>query len=113
QEVREGRFREDLLYRLNAITIEVPPLRRRPGDIVPLFHRFLARASEKAGRPAPKVSPQLERVLQQHDWPGNVRELENEASRLVVLGSSERPLSVESLSPRITQSVLEEMTSLD
>jgi DNA-binding NtrC family response regulator len=113
QEVREGRFREDLLYRLNAVVLHIPPLRKRPGDILPLFLHFLARAAERAGRPVPKAGAQIERVLQQYDWPGNVRELENEASRLVVLGSAERQLSVDSLSPRITQSVLEEMTSLD
>jgi transcriptional regulator with GAF, ATPase, and Fis domain len=113
REVREGRFREDFLYRLNAITLELPPLRSRPGDILPLFRHFLAQAAEKAARPVPRVSAQLERVLQQYEWPGNVRELQNEAGRLLALTPPELSLTVDGLSERITRAVVEEMTSLD
>jgi transcriptional regulator with GAF, ATPase, and Fis domain len=103
QEVRENRFREDLLYRLNAITLRLPPLRERRDDILPLFHHFLATAAEKAGRPVPGVPRRLEQALERHDWPGNVRELENEARRLLALTPSGRPLSAEHLSHRLTQ----------
>src|SRR5262249_4348795 len=103
REVREGRFREDLLYRLNAITIHLPPLRDRPDDVLPLFYHFLQAASEKAGRALPKVAPRLERVLQRYDWPGNVRELENEARRLLTLTPEGAALSVERLSRRIAE----------
>jgi DNA-binding NtrC family response regulator len=112
REVREGRFREDLLYRLNAITLQLPPLRDRPDDILPLFQHFLERAAGKAGRPAPKVPPELERVLQAYGWPGNIRELENEAGRLSALTPPGEPLAVSRLSTRITQAVLEAQESL-
>src|SRR5207249_2113613 len=85
RDAREGRFREDLLYRLNAVTIELPALKDRPDDVLPLFYHFLEREAERSGRPRPEVSPRLERVLQSYDWPGNVRELENEARRLHAL----------------------------
>jgi len=113
EEVRSGRFREDLLYRLNAITLELPPLAARPGDVLPLFHHFLGRAAAKAGRPVPQVSSQLERALQQYAWPGNVRELENEAGRLLALAPPGQKLGVEQLSSRITRTVVEEMATMD
>ncbi len=102
EEAREGRFREDLLYRLNAITVELPPLKDRPGDILLLFHHFLKEAAEHDQRPVPKVTPKLERALQGYDWPGNVRELKNEAQRLLAITPEGQPLTVESLSKRIT-----------
>jgi transcriptional regulator with GAF, ATPase, and Fis domain len=112
QEAREGRFREDLLYRLNAVTLQLPPLRERPDDILPLFHHFLGRAAEKAGRSVPKLDVELERVIQAYGWPGNVRELENEAGRLLAVTPPGLPLSVERLSKRITQAVVTEQESL-
>ena len=104
EEVANGKFREDLLYRLNVITIDLPPLCDRPGDILPLFYHFLLRSAEKAGRPAPQVSPRLERLLQDYAWPGNVRELENEAKRLVAVTPEGQPVTVDRLSPRVTRS---------
>ncbi|MCH9649202.1 MAG: sigma-54-dependent Fis family transcriptional regulator [Deltaproteobacteria bacterium] len=101
-EVEAGDFREDLYYRLNAITLELPPLRDRPGDILLLFHHFVRSASEKSGRSIPTVSPHLEQVLQDYYWPGNIRDLENEAKRLVAITPDGIPLSVENLSKRIT-----------
>lgn len=101
QEARAGKFREDLLYRLNVITIDLPPLVERPGDILPLFFHFLRRSAADAGRPEPEVSPELERVLQNHSWPGNVRDLENEAKRLLVITPEGLPLTPDRLSPRI------------
>jgi transcriptional regulator with GAF, ATPase, and Fis domain len=102
--VKEGRFREDLLYRLNVVTLDLPPLCERPDDILPLFYHFFEQASETAGRPQPQVSPRLERVLQEYSWPGNVRELENEAKRLIAVTSFGQPVTVDRLSPRITRS---------
>ncbi len=103
QDVAAGRFREDLLYRLNVVTVDLPPLSERPDDILPLFYHFLNQATEQAGRPAPQVSPRLERVLQSHTWPGNIRELENEAKRLVAVTPADEPITVDRLSPRLTR----------
>ncbi len=102
EEVEAGNFREDLLYRLNAITLELPPLRDRPGDVLLLFHHFVQIAAEKAERPVPTVTPRLERVLQEYAWPGNVRDLENEARRLVAITPAGMPLTEENLSKRVT-----------
>jgi two-component system response regulator HydG len=75
--VREGRFREDLYYRINVMTIALPALRDRREDIPELASYFLARYASKAGKPAPRLSAEALEVLVRHDWPGNVRELEN------------------------------------
>ncbi len=83
--VKEGRFRSDLYYRLNVIRIEVPPLRERREDIVPLVDRFLAQASERNGRQVIGLSTAAMRALVAHDWPGNVRELVNTVERAVAL----------------------------
>jgi transcriptional regulator with GAF, ATPase, and Fis domain len=101
RDAREGRFREDLLYRLNAVTVELPALKERPDDVLPLFQHFLLREAERTGRSVPELSPRLERVLQSYDWPGNVRELENEARRLYALTPPGQPLTADRLSRRI------------
>ncbi|HLW22951.1 MAG TPA: sigma-54 dependent transcriptional regulator [Steroidobacteraceae bacterium] len=80
QEVRAGRFRADLFYRLNVMSLRLPPLRERRGDIVPLARRAL-RACVRAERPAPCLTPEAERALLAHDWPGNARELTNAVQR--------------------------------
>jgi DNA-binding NtrC family response regulator len=85
--VREGRFREDLFYRLNVITVELPPLRQRKEDIPLLVEFFLKRYAEENGRPAPRITPEALRPLMAYSWPGNVRELENVIERAVVLSS--------------------------
>jgi DNA-binding NtrC family response regulator len=87
QMVREGRFREDLYYRLNVITVELPPLRQRKEDIPLLADFFLKKYSEENGRPAPHITPEALRPLMAYSWPGNVRELENVIERAVVLSS--------------------------
>ncbi len=102
EDVANGKFREDLLYRLNVVTLDLPPLCDRPDDILPLFYHFLKLASEQAGG-VPQVSPRLERVLQEYGWPGNIRELENEAKRLVAVTPQGEPLTVDRLSPRLTR----------
>ena len=111
RDVREGRFREDLLYRLNAVTIELPALKDRPDDVLPLFYHFVSREAERAGQPMPDVSPLLERVLQTYEWPGNVRELENEARRLYALTPAGVPLSGDRLSHRLLEAAGQQIPS--
>jgi DNA-binding NtrC family response regulator len=87
QQVKEGKFREDLFYRLNVITIDLPPLRQRKNDIPPLVYHFadkFARENEKAPL---RITPEVLRPLMDYDWPGNVRELENVLERAVVLAN--------------------------
>lgn len=84
-EVAAGRFREDLFYRLNVIALEMPPLRRRPEDILPTADAFLAEFARAQGRPTPALSPDSRLALQRHAWPGNLRELRNCIERAVVL----------------------------
>ncbi|HEX8687759.1 MAG TPA: sigma-54 dependent transcriptional regulator, partial [Pyrinomonadaceae bacterium] len=85
QEVKEGRFREDLFYRLNVVPLHMPALRERREDIPLLAAHFAAKAAEKHDRPLPALEPALADALLEYDWPGNVRELENMVERLVVL----------------------------
>jgi NtrC-family two-component system response regulator AlgB len=84
-EVRAGRFREDLLYRLNVIEVEVPPLRERPEDVLRLARGFLAFFARGAARRTPELAPETEAALRAHPWPGNVRELRNAMERAVIL----------------------------
>jgi two-component system response regulator AtoC len=88
-EIRAGRFREDLFYRLNVLHLHVPPLRRRPEDIPPLVDHFLERFSRKFGRKLGSLTPSAMDAVLAYDWPGNIRELENALERAVLL--SERP----------------------
>ncbi|HXP15621.1 MAG TPA: sigma-54 dependent transcriptional regulator [Terriglobales bacterium] len=89
QLVREGRFRDDLFYRLNVITVDLPPLRQRREDIPLLVDFFLARYSEENERPRRRMTPEGLRPLLSYSWPGNVRELENVIERAVVLSSGQ------------------------
>ncbi|HEX4605690.1 MAG TPA: sigma-54 dependent transcriptional regulator [Candidatus Angelobacter sp.] len=83
--VREGKFREDLFYRLNVITVDLPPLRNRSEDIPLLVSRFLEKFSRENGKSVASISPEALRPLMDYGWPGNVRELENVIERAVVL----------------------------
>ena len=80
-----GRFREDLLYRLNVFSIHIPPLREHPEDILPLSSHFLARLAKGSGRGAARLSPEAHARLLAHDWPGNVRELRNVLERALIM----------------------------
>lgn len=84
-QVRAGRFREDLYYRLNVFPLHLPPLRERPLDIVPLAQSFLERVALAAGRAIPILSEAAGRRLTAHTWPGNVRELDNMMQRAIIL----------------------------
>jgi two-component system response regulator FlrC len=87
-EVKAGRFREDLYYRLNVFPLAIPALRERPGDILPLARYFLSLHGNRAGRVA-RLDPPAEAKLAAYDWPGNVRELENVIQRAVILAPTE------------------------
>jgi transcriptional regulator with AAA-type ATPase domain len=87
--VAEGHFREDLLFRINAIMLRVPSLRERPADVPLLARRFAERACAATGRPVPHLSAELMATLQRYPWPGNVRELRNVIERALVLGDAE------------------------
>lgn len=103
--VREGRFREDLLYRLNVIEVTVPPLRERVEDIAILAHRFLAEFADETQSPAQEFSPAAIEVMQSYSWPGNVRELRNELQRIVVLWPA-RMVEPDAFSQRVLQRTL-------
>ncbi len=85
--VKEGRFREDLFYRLNVIPIKMPPLRERRSDIPLLANHFLKQYSKDKGRKVESISQEAMEVLMNYDWPGNVRELENIIERVVILSN--------------------------
>lgn len=87
--VKQGRFREDLYYRLNVVTLEVPPLRKRGEDVLLLAAHFARRFSEEMGRPVLRFSEGVVERLLSYDWPGNVRELENLVERLVVMSDGD------------------------
>ncbi len=99
-EVEEGRFRQDLYYRVNVVTIEVPPLRARAGDVLLLAHHFLKRIAERTGKGVTSISPEASRKLLDYDWPGNVRELENGMERAVALARLSE-ISVDDLPAKI------------
>ncbi len=84
--VEEERFREDLFYRINVFSIQVPPLRERPDDILPLATFFVEKYARAMGKPVRALAPEAEAVLRGYRWPGNVRELENAIERAMVVG---------------------------
>lgn len=87
--IRQGRFRHELYYRLNVVSIECPPLRRRVADIVPLALYFTTKYVSRYNSRIRGISPEAQACLTKYDWPGNVRELQNAIERAVVLGDSE------------------------
>ncbi|RKH61974.1 sigma-54-dependent transcriptional regulator [Corallococcus llansteffanensis] len=97
-EVKAGRFREDLYYRLNVVAVTLPPLRRRKGDIPALVNHFLERCNTTYGKEVKGLAPGTLQALMSHDWPGNIRELENAVERAVVLARGEE-LTADDLPP--------------
>jgi DNA-binding NtrC family response regulator len=83
--IAAGRFREDLYFRIAGVTLQIPPLRDRPDEILPLAERFAQRAAAGLGRPTPTISPAARALLRAHRWPGNVRELRNAIERATLL----------------------------
>ncbi|MEC7520307.1 MAG: sigma-54 dependent transcriptional regulator [Myxococcota bacterium] len=100
--VKEGSFREDLYYRLHVVSLKVPPLRERRGDIPLLIEHFLGELGERDGLSKVLTQRALEQLMA-HDWPGNVRELENEMERLWVLSGEDKVIDDDLLSPSIKQ----------
>ncbi len=90
--VSEGRFREDLYYRLNVIALEVPPLRQRPEDVIPLAEMFLKFFARKMKKPLPQLSAAARELVQRHPLPGNVRQLKHAMERAVALGRGDKIL---------------------
>src|SRR5690349_5403529 len=90
QMMEEGKFREDLFYRLHVISIQLPPLRDRKDDIPLLAHHFLEKYAKENERPLAELAPDALDLLMEYDWPGNVRELENVMERAVVLSNGSR-----------------------
>ena len=121
-EVKAGKFRLDLYYRLNVFEVVIPPLRDRREDILPLMHYFLKRNAARFDIPIPELKPDLVEALVQYNWPGNIRELENLMERAVILKGNLDKNSILHLAPqgssRIAQPQLphpdkEEIRSLD
>jgi DNA-binding NtrC family response regulator len=84
--VAEGRFRQDLYYRINVINVELPPLRARPSDVLLLAHSFLEQVREDSRRPVTAFADDAQAAMERYHWPGNVRELQNVVERAVLLG---------------------------
>ena len=83
--IKAGKLREDLYYRISAISVAIPPLRERREDILPLANSFLKRFAAQANRPITGFSNAAADLLKRHDWPGNVRQLQNEVQRAVLM----------------------------
>ncbi len=106
-EVRAGRFREDLYYRLTTVSIHMPPLRERPEDIPTLAEALLDTAMKQLGKRVDGFTPEALACLQAYHWPGNVRELQNEIQHVLVMSDQDR-LGADLLSPRVLRAAPEE-----
>jgi two-component system, NtrC family, response regulator HydG len=104
EEVRAGRFREDLFYRLNVFPVRVPSLRERQNDIPLLANYFRLRFAQENGVEAPEISPDTMKRLMEYAWPGNVRELENYIERAVIMYSGARGMPFEAPASEIDRS---------
>jgi DNA-binding NtrC family response regulator len=117
-EVKAGRFREDLYFRINVVTVRMPPLRDRAGDIPILIRHFLNKVAKREGRPEASVSPETLDVLCRHAWPGNVRELENAIERAVAVAKgnvvlpSDLPVEVYGGSPVSPAGIVDDRPTL-
>ncbi|MGB3862849.1 MAG: sigma-54 dependent transcriptional regulator [Candidatus Aminicenantaceae bacterium] len=105
--IEEGKFREDLFYRLNVISLELPPLRNRKEDIPLLVSHFLSKYCDKMGRDMKRIAPRVMKVFESYSWPGNVRELENAIERIIAIEEretiTESSLPEELISPQREQ----------
>ena len=99
--IREGKFREDLFYRINVVSFHLPPLREHRGDIPLLVEHFLAKYSERYVREPVTLDPATMAALAAYDWPGNVRELENVVNRIVLLGEASFTDAASGVLPRV------------
>lgn len=111
QAVGEGKFREDLFYRLNTVPITIPSLRERPDDIYLLFRKFAGDCAEKYRMPAVKLSDDAKQLLMSYRWPGNVRELKNLTERISVI-EEERTITAETLKQYLPHSHVEKLPVL-
>ncbi|MFN3414647.1 MAG: sigma 54-interacting transcriptional regulator, partial [Thermoanaerobaculum sp.] len=102
KEVREGRFRQDLYFRLKVVTVELPPLRERPEDIPLLVQHFVNQFNAQLGRSVKRLAPSLVDALRAYPWPGNVRELKNVVENMVLFARGEE-LTLEDLPAEIRQ----------
>jgi two-component system response regulator HydG len=122
-EVKAGRFREDLYFRINVVTVKLPPLRDRPHDIPILITHFLAKIARREGRPATSMSREAMEMLGRYHWPGNVRELENAVERAVAVAKgdvvlpSDMPIEVHVSTddgrPKQTTGIIDDRPPLD
>jgi two-component system response regulator HydG len=106
RDIEQGRFRSDLYYRLNVISVEIPPLRNREDDIPLLAEHFLKREAEKGDGEPKKIADDVMEVLREYNWAGNVRELENVIERAVVLTEG-KTIQLEALPPRLRETPAE------
>ena len=102
EDVKAGRFREDLYYRLAVFPVQLPPLRARTGDVAVLAERFRQMACARHGRWIGRFTPEAMVALQRCAWPGNVRQLEHEVERAVILAADAAPIELADLSPQVT-----------
>jgi len=113
QAAAEGTFRQDLYYRLNIVTLNLPPLRQRFDDIQSLFHHFLLVSAARYSKAAPALPPQDVQTLLAHDWPGNVRELRNAAERYILLGKLTGLSSANEAQAILTQNLSEQVEAFE
>jgi DNA-binding NtrC family response regulator len=117
QEIQAGRFRRDLFFRINAVSLLLPPLRERPADIEPLARHFLRRFCESSNLEVPELSRELLMHMQAYTWPGNVRELKNTMERAPLLATDGSPLtpahlSLDELPPDSSSDFLDDNTDV-
>jgi transcriptional regulator with PAS, ATPase and Fis domain len=110
--ISNGQFREDLYYRLNVVTVTLPPLRARRDDLIELVFFFLSRSSQKARKQIRQIDPEALNALEQHPWPGNIRELENVMERAVLLADSD-VITLADLPPGFQQSGISAGSGVD
>ncbi len=110
KDVKEGRFRQDLYYRLATFVVQLPPLRERPMDVEALAYAILEESSRQLGKQVKGFTDEAVNCMQAYDWPGNVRELQNEIKRMLVLGHEDY-LGSDLISARILLAAPEESKS--